>query len=79
MQFMLIKHIIIMQLVNMVQGIEVEGGGEKKGKEGILVGIEGILGNEEAGNGGRLREGSVGKMEGSDGRVGIVGKGGTLP
>ena len=68
-----------MQLVNMVQGIEVEGGGEKKGKEGILVGIEGILGNEEAGNGGRLREGSVGKMEGSDGRVGIVGKGGTLP
>ena len=42
MQFMLIKHIIIMQLVNMVQGIEVEGGGEKKGKEGILVGIEGF-------------------------------------
>ena len=73
MQFMLIKHIIIMQLVNMVQGIEVEGGGEKKGKEGILVGIEGILGNEEAGNGGRLREGGVfAASEESEGTTCIV-------
>lgn len=59
-----------------------------------MVGIEGMLGNEVAGNGGRLACGSVGMvgMLGSGGKVVgigsvgcgrdgivIVGKGGTLP
>lgn len=63
-----------------------EGGGDRKGMEGIVVGIvnvgiEGVLGNE--GMVGMLL-GSGGKVVGKDGRVGcgsvgIVAKGGTLP
>ena len=60
--------------------------------EGIVVGIEGMLGSEVAGNGGRFICGTVGMvgMLGSGGKVslgsddgcgsdGIVGNGGTLP
>ncbi|CAJ1936120.1 unnamed protein product [Sphenostylis stenocarpa] len=53
-----------------VQGLEVEGGEEKKGKEGM---VDGKFGNE-AGIGGRLREGSVGIMLGSKGGS-VVGLG----
>ena len=54
-----------------------EGGGEKKGKEGIVVGIVGKFGSEVAASGGRVTCGTVG-MLGRDGcgRDGIVGKGG---
>ena len=60
-----------------IQGVEAEGGGERKG---MVVGIEGKLGSEVAGSGGRVSFGMVG-MVGRDGcgRDGIVGKGGTLP
>jgi len=46
----------------------------------MVVGIEGKLGSEVAGSGGRVSFGMVG-MVGRDGcgRDGIVGKGGTLP
>ena len=52
-----------------------EGGGEKKGKEGMV----GKFGSEVAASGGRVTCGTVG-MVGRDGcgSVGIVGKGGTL-
>ena len=62
--------------------MEVEGGGERNGREGIVVGIVnvGIEGNEVAGNGGMLTCGIVGmlgmllgsggKVVGMDGRVG---------
>ncbi|KAI4299143.1 hypothetical protein L6164_032631 [Bauhinia variegata] len=54
----------------------VEGGGEKKGIEGIVVGIvgmEGMFGSEVAGNGGKVTFGAVGKlgMFGRGGRVGL--------
>ena len=61
----------------------VEGGGEKKGKVGIvvgMVGIEGKLGSEVAGRGGRESCGTFGTVgRNGCGRDGIVGKGGTLP
>jgi len=57
--------------------VEVEGGGEKNGMEGIVVGIVNV------GNGGTLIVGIVGMLVGSGGKVvgrdGIVGSGGTLP
>ncbi|XP_059455734.1 uncharacterized protein LOC132185934 [Corylus avellana] len=72
--------------------VQFDGGGEKKGMVGIvvgMVGIEGIVvgmvGNGMAGRGGRVSLGSAGKvgngMLGSGGnvalgRVGIEGKGG---
>jgi len=49
-----------------IQGVVAEGGGERKGKEGIVVGIEGRLGSEVAGSGGRVSCGTVG-MVGRDG------------
>ena len=65
-----------------------EGGGEKNGMEGIVVGIVGIF-TGIFGKGGRVTCGTVG-MAGSGGTVvglgkdgcggfGILGKGGTLP
>ena len=65
-----------------------EGGGEKNGMEGIVVGIVGIF-TGIFGKGGRVTWGTVG-MAGSGGtvvglgkdgcgRFGILGKGGTLP
>ena len=69
-----------------LQGEDVEGGGEKKGMEEIMVEIEGMLGSELDGNGGKLKDGSVGLVGilGSGGIVslgteGMVGNGGTLP
>ncbi|KAL2241066.1 UNVERIFIED_CONTAM: hypothetical protein Sindi_0747800, partial [Sesamum indicum] len=44
------------------------------GKEGIvvgIVGIEGILGNEEAGNGGNVKFGMAGMEVGNGGNVGF--------
>ena len=52
-----------------------EGGGEKKGKEGIVVGTVGKFGSKVAASGGRVTCGTVGMV----GRDGIVAKGGTLP
>lgn len=67
----------------------VEGGGEKNGIEGIVVGIVGMEGSEVAGNGGRVTCGTVVGMVGmfmlgSGGKVdlgrdGIVGNWGMLP
>lgn len=60
----------------------VEGGGEKKGMEGKVVGMVGRFGSEvAAGSGGSVSCGMVGMLgiEGC-GRDGIVvGKGGTFP
>jgi len=55
-------------LLKSLQGEEVEGGGERNGKEEMMVEIEGRLGSEVDGNGGRLRDGSVGL-------VGMLGSG----
>ncbi|KAK8513007.1 hypothetical protein V6N12_030413 [Hibiscus sabdariffa] len=52
------------------QGLLVDGGGERKGMEGIVVGIVGIEG--KLGNGGRVTFGTVGKL-------GMVGSGGSEP
>ncbi|RDX69557.1 hypothetical protein CR513_51313, partial [Mucuna pruriens] len=60
-----------------VQGVVVEGGGERKGMEGKVVGMEGIegkFGSEVAESGGRVSCGTVGMV----GIVGIVGKGGNV-
>lgn len=68
------------QRYNLIQGVVVEGGGERKGMEGKvvgIVGIEGMFGSEVAGSGGRVTFGTVG-MVGRGDRDGIVGKGGTL-
>ena len=66
----------------------VEGGGEKKGIVGMVVGIVGIegivvgmVGNEVAGNGGRVTFGIVGMAGkvgfGRDG-IWVLGKGGNV-
>ena len=52
------------------QGVEGEGGGERKGIEGIAVGIEGMLGR-----GGSVALGTLGNV----GNPGIVGSGGSAP
>ncbi|KAI4299142.1 hypothetical protein L6164_032630 [Bauhinia variegata] len=56
------------------QGLEVvEGGGEKNGMEGMvvgIVGIEGMFGSEVAGNGGKVAVGKLG-MFGRGGKVGL--------
>ncbi|XP_011100177.1 uncharacterized protein LOC105178411 [Sesamum indicum] len=55
-------------------GKQFEGGGERNGKEGIvvgIVGIEGIVGNEKAGNGGRATFGIAGMEVGNGGNVGF--------
>jgi len=60
-----------------IQGeVVAEGGGDRKGKEGIVVGI---VGSTVAGSGGRVNCGRVG-MVGRDGcgSVGIVGKEGMV-
>lgn len=61
-----------------------EGGGERKGMEGkvvgMVIGIEGKFGSEVVGNGGRVPCGKVGILVGREGKDGIVlGRGGTLP
>lgn len=66
-------------LMNMyeLQGLGFEGGGERKGMDGIaigIVGMEGMFGSEFAGRGGKLSFGRVigivGKL-GSGGKVGL--------
>lgn len=60
----------------------VEGGGEKKGMEGkvvgMVLGMEGKLGSEVAGSGGRVPFGKVVGMVGREGKDGIVGKVGNV-
>ncbi|KAF1882369.1 hypothetical protein Lal_00039016 [Lupinus albus] len=56
------------------QRYQARGGGEKNGIDGKVVGIEGMLGNEVAGNGGRLTCGSVGIVVG----MFMVGSGGKV-
>ncbi|KAB2047875.1 hypothetical protein ES319_A13G076300v1 [Gossypium barbadense] len=55
-----------------IQGVEgeAEGGGERKGIEGIAVGIEGMLGR-----GGSVALGTLG----NEGKAGMVGSGGSAP
>ncbi|MBA0875088.1 hypothetical protein Goshw_026113, partial [Gossypium schwendimanii] len=55
-----------------IQGVEGEreGGGERKGIEGIAVGIEGMLGR-----GGSVALGTLG----NEGKAGMVGSGGSAP
>ncbi|MBA0751538.1 hypothetical protein Gogos_000455, partial [Gossypium gossypioides] len=55
-----------------IQGVagEGEGGGERKGKEGIAAGIEGMLGR-----GGSVALGT----RGNEGKAGMVGSGGSAP
>lgn len=58
-----------------------DGGGAKKGIEGMVVGIDGIAGNDEviADNGGRAKFGMAGIVVGScETVVGFMGSVGTL-
>ena len=57
-----------------LQGLVFEGGGERKGMDGI-VGMEGMLGSEVAGRGGKLNFGRVVGIEGKLGSGGKVGLG----
>ncbi|MFQ6652720.1 hypothetical protein Gotur_024477 [Gossypium turneri] len=52
------------------QGVEGEGGGERKGREGIAVGIVGMLDR-----GGSVALGTIGNV----GNPGMVGSGGSAP
>ncbi|XP_059639642.1 uncharacterized protein LOC132282018 [Cornus florida] len=61
------------------QGLVVDGGGERNGIVGIvvgMVGIEGIVGSEVAGNGGKGLFGNGGSV--ALGMVGIAGNGGNV-
>ena len=61
-----------------LQGLVFEGGGERKGMEGIVIGIvgmEGMFGSEVAGRGGKLNFGRVVGIEGKLGSGGKVGLG----
>ena len=62
-------------------GNYLDGGGEKKGIEGIVVGIagivNGIVGNEVAGRGGRGMEGNVGIFGKEDG-IWVLGSSGNV-
>ncbi|KAH7518732.1 hypothetical protein FEM48_Zijuj09G0202300 [Ziziphus jujuba var. spinosa] len=63
-----------------LQGLVFEGGGEKKGILDGIVGMEGMLGSEVAGRGGKLglrRLGMLG-MVGSGGRVPGLGRDGCV-
>ncbi|KAK4411723.1 IMPACT family member in pol 5'region [Sesamum angolense] len=60
-----------------------EGGGERKGKDGIVVGIEGKVGSGVADNGGGTTFGMAGMVDGNGGSVGfgrdgLVGSGGSV-
>ena len=66
-------HALSGSLKGMFQGLVFEGGGEKNGMDGIVVGIVGIEGM--LGSGGRVTFGAVGKV----GRVGMLGSGGRAP
>ncbi|GMN55300.1 hypothetical protein TIFTF001_024412 [Ficus carica] len=64
-----------------LQGLVVEGGGAKNGMEGIVVGIEGMVGR--AGRGGRLilgidSPGAMGKLAGSGGKAPGLGRDGKV-
>ena len=67
-----------------LQGLVVEGGGARNGMEGIVVGIEGMVGSEvAAGRGGRVilgidSPGAVGRLAGSGGKAPGLGRDGKV-